>query len=613
MPPVSAAQSKAMFAAAAGHSTLGIPQSVGKEFVAEDATAGIAAGILYVAPDGDVLLLRRSSTETNYAGHWALPGGKGEAGETPEQTADREAHEEMKVIPESAHTMKLLDVCLTPNRMAFYTFAQIVPAKFVPDLNEEHSGFAWCPMDQLPEPMHPSVRQTLNNQLGITADMTPEDWAVLRDGFLKWIVEDDVEAGHASDGFALDRASVRSKDADGHLRVEITPISKANVCPYFGKEIPGWQSLGLEPERVYNLYRDPEELAKGAETFAGKPVLIIHKGVKADQHPREIVVGAIGDGVVFDPPYLKAPLTIWDGEAISLIESGEQRELSSSYRYVPVMSPGVGPDGQNFDGRMTEIRANHVALVEKGRAGGDVLVQDNLPAGLAATTPNSGLPAGGVKRAPAHDEEKEPTMAAKAKDRARDEGLMERIKEKVSAEDFKAIDEMLTAGKANDEDDDAKKKADDEAAEEAKKKAEDEEAEAKKKADDEDDDDGKADDESVSKEAMDAAIKTSVSSAVANERKHQADIREAERFVRPWVGDLAVAFDSAGDVYKAAIEAQGRSVKDVHPSAYRTILEMIPKPGQQRHQSPRLAMDSAKANSFAERFPETGRIGISIR
>ena len=36
MPPVSEAQRRAMFAAASGNSTLGIPQSVGKEFSQAD-------------------------------------------------------------------------------------------------------------------------------------------------------------------------------------------------------------------------------------------------------------------------------------------------------------------------------------------------------------------------------------------------------------------------------------------------------------------------------------------------------------------------------------------------------------------------------------------------
>ena len=38
MPPVSEAQRRAMWAAAEGHSTLGIPQSVGRKFVRDDAS-----------------------------------------------------------------------------------------------------------------------------------------------------------------------------------------------------------------------------------------------------------------------------------------------------------------------------------------------------------------------------------------------------------------------------------------------------------------------------------------------------------------------------------------------------------------------------------------------
>ena len=42
---------------------------------------------------------------------------------------------------------------------------------------------------------------------------------------------------------ALD-ASVRTIDANGHLRVEKTVISKAAVNPYYGREIPGCDELG---------------------------------------------------------------------------------------------------------------------------------------------------------------------------------------------------------------------------------------------------------------------------------------------------------------------------------------------------------------------------------
>ncbi|TPL99817.1 DUF2213 domain-containing protein [Mesorhizobium sp. B2-3-10] len=174
----------------------------------------------------------------------------------------------------------------------------------------------------------------------------------------------------------MDRNSVRVFDQDGHLRVEMTPISKANVCPYYGREIPAFEALGLDPERVFRLYRNAEELAKAAPSFVGKPLLLKHIPVSAKEHPREAVVGALGDAVEFHAPYLMAPLSIWDGAAIALIESDRQKELSSSYRYRADMTPGTLA-GESYDGVMRDISANHVALVEEGRAGPDVVVGDS--------------------------------------------------------------------------------------------------------------------------------------------------------------------------------------------------------------------------------------------
>jgi hypothetical protein len=89
-------------------------------------------------------------------------------------------------------------------------------------------------------------------------------------------------------------------------------------------------------------------------------------------------VGAIGSEVEFNSPYLDADLCIWDAKAIAGIETDKVRELSCAYRYVPVMEPGEF-DGQPYDGRMTEIQGNHLALVEVGRAGSDVVVADHNP------------------------------------------------------------------------------------------------------------------------------------------------------------------------------------------------------------------------------------------
>lgn len=176
---------------------------------------------------------------------------------------------------------------------------------------------------------------------------------------------------------ALDR-SARTVDADGRLHIDKSHISKANVCPYYGREIPGYDALGLDADTVYQLLRDPAELEKAAPTFARLPILSEHVPVNADETRQDLIVGAIGSDVSFESPYLNADLSIWDSRSIAGIETDKIKELSCAYRYVPVMEPGEF-DGIPYDGRMTEIQGNHLALVEVGRAGSDVVVADSNP------------------------------------------------------------------------------------------------------------------------------------------------------------------------------------------------------------------------------------------
>ena len=186
---------------------------------------------------------------------------------------------------------------------------------------------------------------------------------------------------------AFDRGSVRSYDADGRLHVALTNISKANVSPYYGSEIPGFAQLGLDPAKIYKLWRDPAELEKGAASFRNLPVLRRHIQVSADEPSKEDVVGSIGSDVTFNAPYLCASLCFWDSEAIAGIESGQLEELSPAYRYTPDMTPGNTPDGEAYDGRMTDILGNHLATVEVGRTGSDVVVADSKPLPPKQETP----------------------------------------------------------------------------------------------------------------------------------------------------------------------------------------------------------------------------------
>jgi hypothetical protein len=110
--------------------------------------------------------------------------------------------------------------------------------------------------------------------------------------------------------------STRSYDQYGRLHVSMAHISKATVNAYNGREIPNWQTLGLQPDRSYKLLRDPEELAIAAPTFNKIPVMSRHVAHTAADHKPDLVIGATGSDASFALPYLNNSLVIWAGAEI---------------------------------------------------------------------------------------------------------------------------------------------------------------------------------------------------------------------------------------------------------------------------------------------------------
>lgn len=687
MPPVSEAQRKAMWAAKEGRSTLGIPRAVGAEFVGKDADLKHAAGVIFVAPDGDVLLLQRSRNEANYAGHWGLPGGGAEDGETPDQAARRECGEEIGFNAEMP--LKVVNRTKTPNDFLFTTFAAPVADKFAPKLNGEHVGYTWASLDMLPGPLHPSVASVLGEHIGAAQDMQPKDWDALRTGFAKWTREEEREPEHAADRalpgaerIAFDRApegeSVRTMDGDGRLHVKVSNISKACVNPYLGREIPRAKELGLDADKIYRLFRDPEELSKAASSSNNVQLLFQHKPVNAKDPSKELVVGTTGTDGVFEYPYLRNSLCIWTEDAIKAVDSGRMKELSSAYRYDADMTPGTF-EGQSYDGVMRNIRFNHVALVEEGRAGADVVVGDSAneeikrmagkskiklsgagilamgamasllaprmaqDAAMPALAPflkdvtaknfkeqspkflaalKAALPGklktdfaldatmddlsnmldafGGKKEG---QDDLDPNagmpMIGELDDQATDDDPMEKVKAMLLAAGvdpaiIAKIDEITGAamadkGAAGDAEKDLPKVP---GAADADKDA---------------DKDKEPKEEMVDKKAMDAAITAATDATAKRIRQEQRELREAERAVAPYVGEL-IGMDSAEQVYRGALKALNIKGHDtLHVSALRTVLEMQPLPGAKP--APRvIAQDGAKAKGFAERFPNANLI-----
>ncbi|HBW2763142.1 TPA: DUF2213 domain-containing protein [Klebsiella pneumoniae] len=383
-----------------------------------------------------------------------------------------------------------------------------------------------------------------------------------------------------TESLAFDRASVRTIDANGRLQISRTNISKANVNAYYGREIPGSEELGLDPNKLYRLWRHPDELRKAAKTFNNIPVLSKHIPDFPTDPPNEFRVGVTHSNAEFDGTYLTVGMSIWDNSAIAGIESGEQRELSASYKYVADMTPGVTPDGEPYDGVMRDIFGNHEALVPDGRAGPDVLVADSLPPEL-------------------NHMRKHKVAAIRATLKpllAQDADLEAEVRKALLALDEAEKEDEKENKPADDEDDDEKDKkktADDE--------DDDEDKDKKKTAEDEDDEE----DDKVSKTAMDSAIRLAADSATKKAAENFRKIREAELVVRPLIGDV-VAMDSAEDVYRTALEQSGVDIAGVHPSAYPAMVKMAIS--QKENSRPVIAQDSASASEFEKAFPTAGKL-----
>lgn len=178
---------------------------------------------------------------------------------------------------------------------------------------------------------------------------------------------------------AFDRASVRRIDDNGFMHVAVSPFTREQVAPYYGYEIPGWEELKLNPQKIYYGYRPAEELSKPETVVSinGIPVQQGHHAEFADDPAHETRVGAAGTDAKWEAPYLTNSLVIYDKKAQDGITSGAIRELSLAYHYKPDFNTSGEWKGQHYDFVMRDIRGNHVALVEEGRAGKDVLVYDS--------------------------------------------------------------------------------------------------------------------------------------------------------------------------------------------------------------------------------------------
>lgn len=117
--------------------------------------------------------------------------------------------------------------------------------------------------------------------------------------------------------------------------------------------------------------RHPDDvlLIGSLNTMRMIPVTDGHTEMVNPSNYKRLAVGHVGENIRPDGSHVVAPVVINDELMINKVEGG-QRALSLGYK-VDLIDEKGEYDGQVYDCRQTNIRYNHLAIVNRGRAGAD--------------------------------------------------------------------------------------------------------------------------------------------------------------------------------------------------------------------------------------------------
>ena len=159
-------------------------------------------------------------------------------------------------------------------------------------------------------------------------------------------------------------AGTRLRD-DGYL-VATATIARTGIQRYAGWEV------GRPEQEFVDIYRPGDEVFSDASmaSYAHRPITNEHPDEDvAAENWRDYAVGQTADEVSAEGKYVRVPLMVSDAAAIKDIQNGK-RELSAGYRVELDWTPGRTPKGEAYDAVQRDIRVNHIAIVQAGRAGG---------------------------------------------------------------------------------------------------------------------------------------------------------------------------------------------------------------------------------------------------
>ena len=148
------------------------------------------------------------------------------------------------------------------------------------------------------------------------------------------------------------------KTSEGYLRGDAV-VTRIGVFPY----------LNEDGSTRYEL-RHPEDVLsqESLETLKMIPITVDHPSeLVSSDNVDGLSVGHTGESIRVDGRHVKTRLTITGAKGVAAVSAGKS-ELSLGYLQDLVKEDGVY-EGQSYTHRQTNIRYNHLALVEVARAG----------------------------------------------------------------------------------------------------------------------------------------------------------------------------------------------------------------------------------------------------
>lgn len=196
---------------------------------------------------------------------------------------------------------------------------------------------------------------------------------------------------HFNDRLSLGSPKVTK---DGYLAVRAAS-ARTGIYEYRADEV-GAPPDKFAADAIVRVYRDPSEVfsVDSMRSFIGRPITDDHPSVPVTsdnwkKYARGTIMAA-GRKVANDGDLLTFDLVLMDKQSIDKVNGGK-RELSNGYNCQLDWTPGETEDGQAYDARQVAIVGNHVALVDKGRAGEACAIGDGVRSSPAPCQANLAL------------------------------------------------------------------------------------------------------------------------------------------------------------------------------------------------------------------------------